>query len=240
MMKFSVTFLLFAFLFSVTVYSQQNDTTYLNYLLKNKNVATRSVNAGEAHNILKTDLITIFNGQLPIIWEHRFNRSLGFDAGIGILLPYTSFEILENIRADPNGFNVPIDYPNFFPLIVNPAFRNKKLGISLYAAPKIYFETNHRYEVLSHSNSLGIFYQLRSFSKLLINEVGITYAYILEDDVISSQPTVSLSYVMQTPYSDVQDVKYHGKASVDLTSRGLPSVNAIRLSFTFPLGYVFN
>lgn len=239
-MKFSVTFLLFAFLFSVTVYSQTNDSTYLNYLLKNKNVATRSVNAGEAHNILKTDLITIFNGQLPIIWEHRFNRSLGFDAGIGIILPYTFFKILgEDVNPNPGLYYDP-PYPNFFPFIVNPLFQNNKLGFSLYAAPKVYFETNHRYEALSHSNCLGVFYQLRSFSKLLINEVGITYSSISENDKLSFQPTVSLSYVMQTPFSDVQDVKYHGKASTSLTSHGLPSVNAIRLSFTFPIGYVFN
>ncbi|MCL2651810.1 MAG: hypothetical protein FWD60_12430 [Candidatus Azobacteroides sp.] len=39
-------------------------------------------------NILKTDLVMIYQGTVPFIWEHLFSRDFSLEMGAGIVLPY--------------------------------------------------------------------------------------------------------------------------------------------------------
>ncbi|MDP4271367.1 MAG: hypothetical protein Q8909_14790 [Bacteroidota bacterium] len=227
-MKFSS--IIFLFIFSIGLFAQSNDSTYLKYLLHNSNVAKRTYYPGDSKNEIKTDIISIADGHLPIIWEHRFNNHLGVDAGPGILLPYTFFDILGKGSGEA--------YPNFFPFVTNPNFENKKLGVSFRVEPKIYYKTEHQITALSHFNSISTFYSCKAYSKLFINEVGLAYTYIADTDKFAIQPTFAFSYISQIPFNDVSDVKYMGKQSDDLSGYGLPKVSCFRLYLRFQVGYI--
>ena len=225
------TLLVITLLISFHLSGQTNDSTYQQYLLNNRDVPRRVNYSSDHRNIIKTDIISIAGGHLPIIWEHRFNDHFGFDAGPGLLLPYTFFDILGKGSRDA--------YPDFFPFVINPNFENKKLGISLRLEPKIYWNTEHQITALSHSNSISTFYNFKSYSNLSINEIGVAYTYIADFDKFTYQPSFALSYVVQTPFNDVSNVRYLGKPSDTLSSYGLPRISCFRLYFRLNLGYIF-
>jgi len=230
-MKLTTILLVFTLIFSFHLSGQTNDSTYQQYLLNNSEVPKRVYYSGDSKNIVKTDIISIAGGHLPIIWEHRFNDHFGFDAGPGLLLPYTFFDILGKGSRDA--------YPDFFPFVINPNFENKKLGISLRLEPKIYWNTEHQITALSHSNSISTFYNFKSYSNLLINEIGVAYTHIADNNKAAIQPSFAFSYVVQTPFNDVSNVKYLGKSSDDLSSYGLPKISCFRFYMRFQVGYIF-
>jgi len=230
-LKLTTTLLALTLIFSIHLSGQTNDSTYQQYLLNNRDVPKRVYYASDAKNIIKTDIISIAGGHLPIIWEHRFNDHFGFDAGPGLLLPYSFFDILGEGWGDA--------YPDFFPFVINPNFVNKNLGISLRLEPKIYWKTEHQFTSMSHSNSISTFYNLKSYSNLLINEIGVAYTYIADFDKFTYQPSFALSYVIQTPFHDESNVKYFGKASADLSNYGLHKISCFRLYFRLNMGYIF-
>lgn len=230
-MKLSAIFLVLTILSISNLSGQTKDSIYLQYLLNNSEIPKRVYYSGDHKNIIKTDIISIAGGHLPIIWEHRFNDYLGFDAGPGLLLPYTFFDFLgKDSRAA---------YPDFFPFIINPNFENKKMGISLRLEPKMYWYTDNQITALSHSNSISTFYNFKSYSNLLINEIGVAYTYIDDFNKFTYQPSFALSYVVQMPFNNASNVRYLGKPSDSLSSYGLPRISCFRLYFRLNLGYIF-
>lgn len=221
MMKLLVTSFLFAFLFSATVFSQTNDSTYQQYLLNNKNVPKRVYYNSDVKNILKTSIFSIVDGNIPIIWEHRFNDYFALEGGPGLILPYTVTDLFVGDTSH-----------DFFHLLgQNTNFKNRKIGASFQLEPKLFLG-------LSSSYYISTFYRYRGYSSLHINEVGIAYGVNLDSDYLANELSFALSYLNQVPISENSEVRFAGVKSSNLSSYGLAMVNTIQLSLRLHLGYI--
>lgn len=220
-MKLSATFFLFPFLFSMAVFSQQNDSTYQQYLLNNKNVPKRVYYNSNEKNILKTSIFSIMDGNLPIIWEHRFNDYLALKGGPGLLLPYTQTDLF---TSD--------DLYDFYNLLgVNTNFKQRKIGASFQLESKLYMD-------ICSSYFISAFYRYRGYSSLNINEIGIAYGVDLDSDYFANELSFAVSYLNQVPISENSEVRFSGVKSSNLSSYGLAMVNTIQISFRLHLGYI--
>lgn len=216
-------------LLSGSLLAQTSDSIYQEYLLNNHNVPKRVHYTNDSRNIIKTNIISVIDGHLPIIWEHKFDNCFGFEAGPGIIFPYTFFEIIGQNK--PDNFFKPL-----FPFIINPTFSDRKLGVSFQIEPKLYLGN-------TPWGSLGSFYSFKSYSKLLIHEIGFAFNFIDQypgSKNFASQMGITFSYVNQIPLYNVEDVKYVGTESNDLSVYGLPKVSCFRLAFRLQVGYLFD
>lgn len=229
-MKRNIILLSILTLLNLFTKAQTNDSTYLNYLNNSTSIPKMKSIGTDMKNIIKTDIFSIVDGHLPIIWEHRFKDNLGFDIGSGLLLPYNFFKILGKGSLDA--------YPDFFPFIINPNFKNDKFGISFYAAPKFYFRSIKNDLLDDHIDCISTYYTMKSYSDLFINEVGITYTYILNYSAVTFQPLFGISYINQAPHNDIANVKYRGTQSLNVSEHGLPYVNSIRIFMRFNIGWL--
>ncbi|WP_243349744.1 hypothetical protein [Parabacteroides sp. FAFU027] len=226
-MKFTIIYLCIL-LFSGTFFAQTSDSIYQQYLLNNKNVPKRVYYTDNSQNILKTNIFSLLDGHLPIIWEHRFDNNMGFELGPGIILPYTFSDIIGQKQLEE------IYKPNF-PFILNPDFSNKKLGVSFHLEPKLYLGS-------SPWGSLGTFYSFKSYSKMWMNQIGLAFNFIDEypsSKKYATQMGITFSYVNQIPYYNIADVRYTGTSYESLSGHGLPMINCFLLAFRFQPGYIF-
>ena len=227
-MKLSTVFL-FLLLFSAGLMAQTSDSIYQQYLLNNHNVPKRVYYTDDSKNIIKTNIFSIIDGNLPIIWEHKFDNCLGFEIGPGIILPYTFFDIIGQNKTDEL-------FKPSFPFIINPTFSNRKLGVSFQVEPKLYLGN-------VPWGSLGTFYSLKSYSKLLIHEIGFAFNFIDQypgSKNFASQMGITFSYLNQIPLYNVENVKYIGTVSNEFSSYGLPKVSCFLLAFRLQVGYLFD
>lgn len=220
-------------------FAQSNDSTYLNVIKKKHLNPTSTISTGLTKDILKIDIIQLFDGGFQPIWEHRFNDDFGFDIGVGLLMQYS---LNKKIGFDSNSFADDKFIYNIGKLFFyyNDTFDNQKLGYSFQFEPKYYFLTKPKFISLYHSNSIGPFYRFRSYSNLLINEIGLEYTYYPKLVKILFAPTIALSYTIQTPFNNVSELKYFGKQTQNLNSHGLPDYTSLRLCFRLNIGYIFN
>ena len=231
------TLLLTLFL-SQHIFTQSNDSTYLNYLLKNNNVPKRTFRTGMTKNILKTNIIQLLDGELQTIWEHHINDLFGFDIGPGLILPYTLNKYIGSESAY-EGDNLLVSSGNLF-LYHKVGFENKKFGFSFQAEPKFYFNSKTKFLTTDHSNSIGPFYHFRSYSNLLINEIGLAYTYIPGFDKITYVPSIAFSYTIQTPMNSASELKFFGNPIATLNSYNLTDYTSFRIYFRMNFGYIFN
>lgn len=225
--------------YSLSIYCQSNDSTYLNYLLKYKNVSKRYDRTGMSKNILKTNIVQLLDGEFQTNWEHRFNDNFGFDLGPGLILPYSC-----NSFYGSNAYDVDDIEGIFKPMILflynNKQFVNKNFGFSLLFEPKFYFFSKTKFITTDHSNSIGPFYRFRSYSNLTINEFGIAYTYIPGISKLTYTPSVAFSYTIQTPFNNESDLKFFGNPTANINSHNLPDYTSFRIYVRVDLGYVFN
>lgn len=222
---FVIYILLLIFVIKIT--AQTNDSTYQQYLLNPKIVPKRVYYTDDSRNIIKTNPLTIFDGYLHVIWEHKFKNNLGFDVAPGIILPYTIFDLIGKEKVSEI-------YKASFPFIRNSEFLNNKFGIGIQLEPKLYIGANPW-------GAIGTFYSFKSYSALLIQELGITFNvfdYYKELHKVSSQMGITISYVIQTPKSDQYNVRYIGKQSDNLNIYGLYDINSIRISLRVQVGKI--
>jgi len=233
-----ITFLL-SLIFIQQIFTQTNDSTYLNFLLKDDNGPKRNYRVDMTKNILKTNVIQIFDGELQTTWEHRFNYKFGFDIGTGLIMPYS----INKYSPLNSGYDGP---PNIFLksgdlfLFHNNEFENKKFGVSFLIEPKYYYYSKTLFLSRYYANSIGPFYRIRSYSNLLINEFGLAYTYIYAHRVALYTPSVAFSYTIQTPFNGESDLKYYGNALSKLNRHGLHDYISFRIYVRLLIGYVIN
>lgn len=233
--SFVIFFLLICISFS---HSQSNDSTYLSYFQKNKNPTLPDLDIEDSKDLIKTDIISILTGTLPIIYEHRFNGHLGVDVSAGALLQYSFYDLI-------NGLGFPGNQDGRFkpPISTifndNTNYKNTSTGFSLSIAPKYYFEKSSGSTFSNKKRAISCFYQFRSYSNLTINEIGLSYVYIHDIRKVTIQPTGSISFVIQSPKSNLEDIKYFGSFTSSLSRYGLPYIMCIHLSFKCPIGFIF-
>jgi hypothetical protein len=222
-MKLSSTFLILSFLFLSSLSAQTNDSIYSQYLHNNNNVPKRVYYGRGSENILKTDLTSIFDGNIRLIWEHRFNDYFALDSGLGMILPYSLADILK--RSDGTILGV---------LGMNPQFINRNLGSSFHIEPKLFFDqSSYKY--------ISVYYNFMKYSKLLCHEFSVAYGYNIDLKKTTYQTSIALSYINQIPNSmgDITDIKYKGYILGESYSDDLTSVGTIRLSIRIQFGYIF-
>jgi hypothetical protein len=209
------------------VCSQTNDSTYQKYLLNNQNVPKRIYYGTDTRNILKTDITSILDGIIPVIWEHRFSEHLGMDGGLGLIMPYSIIDLFSK-EAD-NFYGT-----SFFGY--NPSFKNKKIGVSLQIEPKLFFSDNSLLIGNKGYSFLSAFYNLKGYDQLKISEIGLGWGITGELDKVSLQMIFSVFMVNQTAYSDYNDFKY-----IDfLTSVDGNTAKSLRASIRIQIGYNFD
>ena len=210
------------------VCSQTNDSTYQKYLLNNQNVPKRIYYGTDTRNILKTDITSILDGILPIIWEHRFTEHLGIDGGVGLIMPYSVIDIF---RKEADNFSE----SSFFGY--NPSFKNKKIGASLQIEPKLFFSDNNSLFIGSRGYSfLSAFYNLKGYSQLKISEIGLGWGVTGDIDRVTLQMIFSVFVVNQTASSGYDDFKY-----IDfLTYVDGNTAKSLRASLRVQIGFNFN
>lgn len=234
-----ITTVLFSLLCSQFIYCQSNDSTYINYLLKNNDVPKRNDRISMSKNIIKTNLIQLFDGEFQTTWEHRFNDNFGFDLGPGLLLPYTSNKIIGLESGYENEDDLLFKSGELF-LYHKEGFENNKIGFSLQFEPKFYFFSKTKLLTTDHSNSIGPFYHFRSYSNLSINEIGVAYTYIPGQSKLCYTPSIAFSYTIQTPFNNESDLKFFGKPTNSINNHGLPDYTSFRIYVRMDFGYVFN
>lgn len=238
-LKFKIYLSLILLLYSTFTFCQSNDSTYLKYLLKNKDVSKRYDRTCLSKNILKTNIVQLLDGEFQTTWEHRFNNNFGFDLGPGLILPYSCnsyFGRDTNIKVDRSWmFNAMSIF-----LYNNEQFVNEQFGFSLLVEPKYYFFSKTKLITTDHSNSIGPFYRFRSYSNLTINEFGIAYTYLPGFSKLTYTPSVAFSYTIQTPFNNVSDLKFFGNPTSKINSLNLPNYHSFRIYIRVDIGYVFN
>lgn len=222
-----------------TIYCQTNDSTYINYLLNNYSSPKRNNQLTSNKNFLKTNFIQLFDGEVQAIWEHRLNEKFGFDIGPGFLLPYTSNSYF---GVDTGFIN---DLPWFFSsgilfMYNNSEYRNEKFGISMFVEPKHYFLTKTKFLTTDHFSSIGPFYRFRSYSNLIINEVGVAYTNIASTGKFLYNLTYAFSYTIQSPIYNETDLKFFGKPTQNLNRFELPYFTSFRIYARMDIGYALN
>lgn len=225
---------LFFILNSLSVLSQTNDSTYLNYLLKDKSVPKRNDYAGDKKNIIKTNIISIIDGELPIIWEHRFNDRFGFDIGPGLIMPYSA-----NKRFGAEDMETaPFFDKNIFYL--NPDFENTKFSASFLVEPKVFFHLNDKFIIKKTITFLSPFFRVKAYPNQFVKEIGISYGGVREESKFSSSLSFALSYTIETPYDSDTVLKYRGTASKRISSFNLPEYTLLRFYIRINIGTVIN
>jgi len=79
----------------IELFGQTNDSTYEKYLINKKYVPKRVYYTTDSPEILKTEIAEILDGNIPIIWEHRFTDHLGIDGGVGLIMPYSFVDFFD-------------------------------------------------------------------------------------------------------------------------------------------------
>lgn len=220
----------------------KSDTAYTNYLSRHENTFQRTYRIGMTKNIFKTNLIQLVDGEFQTIWEHRFNNRFGFDIGPGLILPFSLNKTIGVNASISNDYSSKInnlyDITKLFLYNVD-GFDNNKPGFSFMIEPKYYFFVKTKLRITDHHAAVGSFYHFRKYSNLLINEVGISYTYLVSNYKLFYSPSIALSYTIQTPFNQISDLKFLGNPSSTLSGHNLPYYTSLRIYIRMYLGYIF-
>lgn len=251
MCKFKVSLLvLFSVLcMSPKVSAQTTDSIYALYLKDPTKVPPRVKYTSDKFNAIKLRVFDMLDGHLPIVWEHRFNNWLGVDLAPGIILPFTINDYIKSETLDRISFS-PFESPQLSVGLIkmNSTFVNHHFGYSAFVQPKVYageIRIGERRPTRSTQAypwlSCGPFYSFKNYSSVMINEVGFAFDFITysSSEHFTSQYGVSISYMMQSPKHNIQEVRYNGVQSSELSMFGIPNVNVVRVTLRYQLGYIF-
>ena len=208
---------------SFQLLSQTSDSTYQQYLLNNKNVPKRIYYCSENLDILKTNLSAILDGNVPLIWEHRFNEYYAIDGGPGLILPYSMIDYFKNSELG-----------NTNPFGLNSNFENKKLGFSYEIEPKLFLADNSLFINHNGYSFFSVFYKELLYSNLRIKELGVGLGITCDFDRTTIQMIFSICYDQQTLLDNFYNFKYLGPFS----SVESNTANNLRLSLRLELGYI--
>ncbi|WP_165021271.1 hypothetical protein [Dysgonomonas sp. ZJ279] len=165
---------------------------------------------GYPTSIIKTDILSIIDGDLPIIYEHRFSSLFAVEAGVGLILPY------ENEIS-----TFPISAEN------NRNFKNTKFGYSLLAAPRIYFAH-------SSKNYMALMVRYRRYDELSIAEYGVGKGWVwLLADKYPLDAAVYASLSWQTPFGQTEATNNFRFKNSAFEDRGRGAVFALSFSLRF-------
>lgn len=204
-----------------------SDSTYQAYLNNPKKVPQRVYYETGAQNIIKTDIVSVLDGHIPFICEHRFNNYFALSLGPGLILPISVLDLFGSENS-----NTMLSYL----ISVNPTFRQS--GASFHIEPILYPEGE------SGTSYWSCFYKAKFFATMRMTEFGFVYGYNnFNYKNINYQTSLALSFVNQLPYRNVSDIKYLSSQGIDqnnLSEYGVPEVNTIRLSLRIYLGYILD
>ena len=203
--------MLFSLIFSV-ILAQNNDSTTYFYTKK-----VTETKISDISDLIKTDIYSIAEGDLPIIWEHRFSDNFTLEGGLGMIMPFTN-DIMSTI--------IPIAQ-------LNPDFKNKKFGLSFVVEP--------RYRGIENTkvNYFSAIARLRSYDQLFISEYGLGFGTSFNISKITVEPAVYFTFCFQKTYGGNTIFKYNPSTTVE--SLGIKddynNQTAVRMTFALKLGY---
>lgn len=216
------------FLFFITsvlsLSAQTNDSTYQQYLMNNKNVPKRVYYSSDVKDIIKTDIPSIIDGIIPVIWEHRFNDNFGIEGGVGLIMKYSVIDYFN--EYDRRTFS---DVGLFG---LNPAFKNKKYGTGLHIEPRFFTSGDPLFLGSNGTSFISCTYNRNFYSNLDISEIGAGYGTTFESDIMSLQLAISIFRVNQTAHNSADDFKYQGQFCL---VEGLKA-KSLRISIGIQLG----
>ncbi len=128
-----VAIALFLILPEKAVKAQSDSTTDLSYYFDDDEIST-------SKHIVKLNLLTVLNGDLPLHYEYVISNSFAVEVGVGLLLPYYFPDILQKVYNNPG--------------IIDPNF-----GYSLWLFPKFYLARSAPEDAY-----IGIEYRQRNFN----------------------------------------------------------------------------
>lgn len=224
MEKYKILVLSLCLFIVIPLLAQTSDSTYQQYLQNNSKVPKRYYYASDSKNILKTDIVAMLDGNIPLIWEHRFSEHWGLDGGVGVLLKYSM-----------NDYVSKKDFDDEAPFGLNTNFKNNKLGFSCQLEPKIFLSDN---SVLIDKGYtfLSLYYKNLFYSRLSIREIGVGYGFTADFDHTTLQMILSILYVRQSIPTQEDEFKYLGPFS---SANGTEAKGAM-ISLRIQLGYIFN
>lgn len=229
-------FLLIVFVFFVNIVkAQNNDSTYQHYLNDNNFIPERVYYYVGKSEIIKTDIAEILDGNIPIIWEHRFTDGFGLSSGLGIILPYSFADIIY-------GKNRELSNEDALFLItgLNPLFENRHCGFSMKIEPVLISKTRHFFVNNVDENSLSMFYSLKSYERLNISEFGISLGACYDFNKFILQTNVAISYLTQYNIKNENDIKYisiFGMSGDSDNFKDLSRLSLLKISLQIQIGY---
>ena len=150
--KYQIQILLTAFLlfaFQQPIQAQKDSTNNISHYLDDGGLT-------DVNQVLKVNVISIVNGDLPLYYERAFGKSFGIEIGAGILLPYYTSPRLSGIFSQKFEIN------------------NQNLGYSIWFQPKYYV----RRDALD-SYYIGLQFKRKDFNQNIKTQVitGYTLNY---------------------------------------------------------------
>lgn len=211
-------------LFALYGYSQTSDSTYQKYLQNPQNVPKRVYYSSDNKNILKTDLGSIIDGNIPLIWEHRFSDHFSIDGGVGVTMKYSINSFISN--NDNYGDS---------PWGLNTRFRSDKPGYSFQLEPRLNIADNSPL-IGKGSLFVSLYHKQIAYPRLNISESGIGYGYSNDFEHTSLQFIFLVLYLHQVKASESDEFKYSGDLFQQTNSRIANGfVASIRIQFGFIL-----
>ncbi len=112
--KHFILILLFVLISSSIELIAQNDS------IKDNSYYFDDSGISEAKNIVKLNILSIINGDLPLYYERILSKSISIEVGVGLLLPYYIPELPQILSEEASDI------------------KNPDLGYSLWIHPKLY------------------------------------------------------------------------------------------------------
>ncbi len=161
-------------------------------------------------NVLKTDVYSIAEGDLPIILEHRFSDRFTLEGGVGVLLPYTSKFLSLGAAAE-----------------LNSHFTNTQLGYSFLMEPKLFYK--YKTELYQ-----CFIVRYRHYNQLLISEYGYGNGAEFCVGKFIIDPTLLITFSWQKPLGSDGEYKYYNSV---LSESGSGKQAVFRITLSIKFGY---
>jgi hypothetical protein len=188
----------------------QNDKSPNYYNLKKAEKYT----AGSYSDMIKTDVYSIIEGDVPVIWEHFFSDRFSVEAGVGLTLPY-SLDLFSKV--------VPFTE-------INPNFKNNRFGMSLLIEPKLH-------QTIFGEDYQMVFIRLKNFNQLLVSEYGVGSGLPIRFGKYSIEVVGHISLCRQTLRHGGTEFKYLPNEFLESLSSSVESDDAFTFLFYFGIKF---
>lgn len=113
----------------------------------------------ESKNLIKVNVLSIINGDLPFYYERILSKSLSIEIGAGILLPYFVPELPQLFSDEPE-------------------IENPDLGYSIWVNPKYYY-----HQKAPEMGYMGIQYRRRNYNveneSIILTDLTVNFGFQL-------------------------------------------------------------